>query len=334
MALIGIPRALFYYDYFPLWRVFFEELGQEVLVSDETNKEVMEAGLKRAVDETCLPVKLYMGHVLNLRDRVDYLFIPRLVSLEEKHFNCPKFIGLPDMVRGCIDNLPPVLEVTVDLTDNKQLANQTLYQLGRRFGVNQARVRAAYAQALEAHRAYRDLLKQGVGHEAAIGCVSSKDVTSQCKDYPLRIALLSHPYNICDPWASNNLMGRLEALGVQAVTADTLDLNYLREKARGLSEHIYWTFEKKLAGAALHFLEAQDVDGIILVVAFECGPDSLVAELIEREARGKLPIMTLSMDEHTGDAGIITRLEAFVDMIQWQKVRREVAVSEEREVEQ
>jgi len=330
MATIGIPRALFYYDYFPLWRAFFEALGQEVVVSDVTNKIIMEAGLKRAVDETCLPVKVYMGHVLNLRDRVDYLFIPRLVSLEEKHFNCPKFIGLPDMVKGCLDKLPPILEVTVDLTDNKKLARQTLYELGRKFTARPWKVRHAYAKALKAYRAYRDALKQGLSHEQAIRSLTEV-ISIEQKDSPFRIALLSHPYNICDPWAGNGISRKLEDMGVQIITADAFSLGYLREKAKYLSEHIYWTFEKKLAGAAIHFLETREVDGIIIVVAFECGPDSLVAELIEREVGGKLPIMTLSIDEHTGEAGLLTRLEAFVDMIQWQKGSREVAVTGECE---
>jgi predicted nucleotide-binding protein (sugar kinase/HSP70/actin superfamily) len=118
-------------------------------------------------------------------------------------------------------------------------------------------------------------------------------------------------------------------MGAKVITSDSLPLDYLREKAMQLSEHIFWTFEKKLAGAALHFLETREVDGIILVVAFECGPDSLVGELIELEARDKLPIMTLTVDEHTGEAGFLTRLEAFVDMIQWQKTSREVAVTKE-----
>ncbi len=330
MAKIGVPRALFYYDYFPLWRAFFEALGQEVVVSHATNKLIMEAGLKRAVDETCLPVKVYIGHVLNLRHRVDYIFIPRLVSLEEKHFNCPKFIGLPDMVKGCLDDLPPILEVTVDFTDNKKLARRTLYELGRKFSASPWKVRQAYAKALKAHRAYRGALKQGLSHERAIQSVSVEfDILQQ--DSPLRIALLSHPYNICDPWASNNIIAKLEGMGVTIVTSDSLSLGYLRHKANNLSKHIYWTFEKKLAGAALHFLETKEADGIILVLAFECGPDSLVAELIEQEVRDKLPIMTLSIDEHTGEAGILTRLEAFVDMIRRRKTSQEVAVTGECE---
>ncbi len=327
MAKVGIPRALFYYDYFPLWQAFFEALGHQVMVSDATNKGILEDGIKRAVDETCLPVKLYMGHVQNLRDRVDYLFIPRLVSLEEKHFSCPKFIGLPDMVRGCVPNLPPILDVLVDLTDNKKLTRSSLLELGKLLGASPAQVGGAYQAGLQAHRSYRARLKQGWSHEEGIR--GSRPETLAEPENLLRVALLSHPYNICDSWASNNLMGKLKRMGAAVTTADALSLGYLRQKANTLSEQIYWTFEKKLAGAAMHYLETREVDGIILVMAFECGPDSLVTELIEREVRDKLPVMTLCMDEHTGEAGIMTRLEAFVDMIVRQKSRQEAAAAKE-----
>ncbi|HEX2947954.1 MAG TPA: hypothetical protein VHV83_00020, partial [Armatimonadota bacterium] len=56
------------------------------------------------------------------------------------------------------------------------------------------------------------------------------------------------------------------------------------------------------------------VDKIILVGAFECGPESIVESYIEKEAQSQgIPLMVLSMDEHSGEAGLVTRLEAFMD---------------------
>jgi len=104
---VGIAASLLYYHYFYLWKTFFEELGLEVVVSSPTNKKIVENGVKKAVDDICLPVKLTFGHVMDLAGRVDYLFIPRLVSLEPDAFTCPKIIGLPDMIKANLDNLPP-----------------------------------------------------------------------------------------------------------------------------------------------------------------------------------------------------------------------------------
>ncbi|MCK4326758.1 hypothetical protein KAW55_08400, partial [bacterium] len=112
---IGIPRSLLYYHYFPLWKSFFEELGLEVVLSSPTNKKILENGVKKAVDDACLPVKLYFGHVMELADKVDYIFVPRLVSVEEDAFTCPKIIGLPDMLRASLDKLPPLLDTCFDL---------------------------------------------------------------------------------------------------------------------------------------------------------------------------------------------------------------------------
>ena len=58
------------------------------------------------------------------------------------------------------------------------------------------------------------------------------------------------------------------------------------------------------------------IDGMITVTAFGCGPDSLMVERITRKAkRFNKPLLNLTIDEQTGEAGFITRLEAFVDML-------------------
>ena len=63
---IGIPRALLYYQYFPMWKTFFEELGGKVVISPPTTKDIIASGASRVVADTCLPVKVFLGHVLSL----------------------------------------------------------------------------------------------------------------------------------------------------------------------------------------------------------------------------------------------------------------------------
>ncbi|KUK36216.1 MAG: CoA enzyme activase, partial [Thermacetogenium phaeum] len=115
MKRIGIPRALLYYYFYPLWREFFTGLGMQVVVSPETNKRIMDAGVKVTLSEVCLPVKILFGHVLALADEVDYLFVPRIIKVEPRAYICPKFMGLPDMLRARIPDLPPLLEPAVDM---------------------------------------------------------------------------------------------------------------------------------------------------------------------------------------------------------------------------
>src|SRR5665648_1301511 len=92
---IGFPRALFYYDYFPFWAGFFHQLGIDVVTSPPTNRKIMEQGLKKASDETCLPLKLLAGHIQAL-ENVDAIFLPRMVSVAADTYSCPKFLGIPE----------------------------------------------------------------------------------------------------------------------------------------------------------------------------------------------------------------------------------------------
>jgi predicted nucleotide-binding protein (sugar kinase/HSP70/actin superfamily) len=97
---VGIPRGLFFYQYYPLWKTFFEELGAEITVSDYTNKKILDDGVKTCIDEACLAVKIFYGHVINLKDKVDCIFIPRFTSISKNEYICPKFGSLPVQKRA------------------------------------------------------------------------------------------------------------------------------------------------------------------------------------------------------------------------------------------
>ena len=86
---LGIPRALLYYDHAPLWSTLLEGLGFELVISPPTNKAILDLGVNRAPDEACLPVKICYGHLAALEEKVDALFLPRMVSERPKTFFCP-----------------------------------------------------------------------------------------------------------------------------------------------------------------------------------------------------------------------------------------------------
>ena len=66
---IGIPRAMSYYNYFPFWYGFFNSLDIEIVLSAPTTKKTISDGASLVVTETCLPVKVYVGHILNLLEK-------------------------------------------------------------------------------------------------------------------------------------------------------------------------------------------------------------------------------------------------------------------------
>ena len=67
-------------------------------------------------------------------------------------------------------------------------------------------------------------------------------------------------------------------------------------------------------------LNSGDIDGMIHLTAFGCGPDSIIGKMMEIDCEeSNVPFMTVRVDEHTGDNHIMTRLEAFTDMIKMSK---------------
>ncbi len=75
---VGIPRALSFFKNAAMWVAFLESFGARVLITPPTNKEILDDGLKLSIDESCLPTKVFIGHVKHLVDRKpDFIFVSR-----------------------------------------------------------------------------------------------------------------------------------------------------------------------------------------------------------------------------------------------------------------
>lgn len=322
MKRIGIPRALLYYYYYPLWRAFFTNLGMQVVVSPETNKGIMDAGVKATLSEVCLPVKIFFGHVIALADKVDYLFVPRIIKVEPKAYICPKFMGLPDMLRARLPGLPPLLDAAVDMgkdeDDPARCWENCFHEAGKIITRDKHLVDRAIRKAFDAQYNFRRRLAGGLLLPQALeeeGICEVAAASGQLS--PLRIGLLGHPYNLYDPYISMNLVGKLQILGASVVTPESLPTEDIEDKAGSLPKRLFWTLGKRMVGSALSFFSDEHLDGLIYLTSFGCGPESLVEELVARwvKQQGGLPLMMLTIDEHTGEAGMNTRLEAFTEMI-------------------
>jgi predicted nucleotide-binding protein (sugar kinase/HSP70/actin superfamily) len=314
---VGIPRALLYYRFYPLWKTFFTELGAEVVVSEPTTQEIYRKGLKKFVGDTCLPMKLVFGHVITLADKVDYLFIPRLVSIEKDTYLCPHFAGLPDLLRAIMPDLPPILDTHFNVMKRGVTMN-SIYEAGKRFNKNPARVYRAYQKAQEEYKKFLEKVREGITPQEALRIFDGEEVSlPEEKKERLNIALVGNPYTIYDPFSSLDIIQRLRKLGAKIFTSEMIPDETIEEGIRALSKRIYWTFGKETVGAAFHFLDSKEIDGLIYIISFECGPDSLLKEIVDDKARKnkKTAYMTLVIDEHTGETGIDTRLDAFVEMI-------------------
>lgn len=338
---IGFPTTMIYFSYFPLWKTFFEELGVEVITSPKTSKAIMDYGVSEAVTDACMPVKLFHGHVLALRDKVDYLFIPRMVSVTEEATFCPKFLGLPDMIKHSLKGLPGIIDTRIDLKKGRWEMYRVCREIGKKLGKGPLLIARAYFRAEKIQRKYQKLLLAKIRPLEALHCLAGADMAAgyplQAKtgsaagsDHnalkrsgtgetaePLNLAVVGYPYEVHDSFVSVNLLRHLESLGVKVWTAEMVAPRALKNQGKKLPKDLFWHYSNQVVRAAFYYLEQPDIDGIIHLSAFGCGPDAMVDKLIELEARskGQVPYMTVTIDEHTGEAGMQTRLEAFVDMV-------------------
>ena len=319
---VGIPRALLYYYYYPMWRVFFQELGAEVVLSQPSNKGLLAAGLKNAVDEVCLPIKLAYGHVLDLADRTDLIFLPRMVSIGRSEYICPKFLGFPDMIKR-IKGVPKLIDVNVNLYKNRMKLYQVIHEVGRLFNCRWNKTWIAYLRSVKVHNQYIKLLRLGVLPAEALAILEDRvqNLPIPEPEDTIKVALIGHPYNIYDSYVNMNIIKRLKELGASIVTAEFLPDQAVKNSAsRCLPKKLFWTLGQRMVGAAFNYMERSDVAGIVHIAAFGCGPDSMTGELIERSARQHgVPFLNITIDEHTGEAGLLTRLEAFMDMLRWRR---------------
>ncbi len=161
--IIGIPRTLTYYAYKPLWETFFQDLGCEIVVSDKTSKGILDKGVEFAVNDACIPIKLFHGHVHNIGKRADFIFVPRLINLtrEKTVTYCPKFLGLTDMVRASMPDLPPLLDFRIDLREKWKARYREYERLGCLLELPPGRIGHAFRSAKRALRSYRRRLSDG-----------------------------------------------------------------------------------------------------------------------------------------------------------------------------
>jgi len=295
---IGLPRAMLYHKYHVLWSTFFEELGCETVVSPPTNKRILNRGAALSVDESCLSMKIFLGHVEALQGRVDYILVPMVASEIKGEEACVKLMGAYDIARHSVDDISLLTYVVNErrgIPEKREMLN-----LGRKLCRNPLKVRSAYRRAkLNQHAHERELARE------------QYSLLEEEWDRP-RILLVGHAYNNHDEFIGMPIKRFLEFLGVTVFDSEALDHDLARSLYSKISTDVKWTYNKQLLGAVEYYRDK--VDGMIFLVTFPCGPDSLMVELCQRKIKD-VPIATLVLDELTGEAGLRTRLESLVDIL-------------------
>jgi len=291
---IGIPRALIYWKRPHFWENFFENLGFEILFSPKTNKKIVETGVKVSDPETCFSNKVYFGHLKWLDRKCDLIFIPRLKTNEEKLEYCPKFFALPDLAKILVET--KILTETFD--ERKEKFRKSIERLGAKLGKTKKEVE----KALE-----KSLLK-----EREIKNKEEKKFFEKIQSSKKKIVIVSHPYNLYDEYVNLRMKEKLEKLGAEVIFIDKIPI-----QPSNFKYHIkfHWEFGKEIMEKIAQILNYK-IDGAIQISSFACGCDAVLKEFVEKEFKTrKIPFLYLIIDEHTGEAGFQTRLEAFIDTL-------------------
>jgi predicted nucleotide-binding protein (sugar kinase/HSP70/actin superfamily) len=340
---LGIPRALMFYRYFPFWRTFFEKLGWRVVVSDRIRQK------EKIVffEDSCLPMKLLVTHAMQLKEKVDHLFIPRLVSIHRTYIMCPKFRGAPDIVRLATERKVSIIDETIDLRKGGSSLLQSFLKIGEKLGATRQESKNAFQEAEHSFSKFQkewidriNRLPTGQLFEMDIatpptlqislplasvlrpGNIGTREGGGKEIGFPLRVAFIGHPYNLFDIDINKDILTLAKSLGMEIITSDFLSEKEIDREVSDLSKEIYWSSGREIVGSLFHFLSG-GVDGVVFLTSFKCGIDALLQEFIKRrlKVRGgsSIPLLILSFDEHTGREGLTTRLEAFQDVMEEKK---------------
>ncbi|HIQ98258.1 MAG TPA: hypothetical protein IAB23_01070 [Candidatus Scybalocola faecavium] len=299
---IGIPRGLMFYRNGRLWKKFFENLGFSCIISEKSNREILDAGMSRAIDETCLPFKMYLGHVLELAGKCDAIFIPRMGGYSDREKMCTRYESLPDLVENIFRDLHlNILSVSYDWY-TKTTEERVFTELGLNLGKTKKAAKKAYN---EAKKYQSRILKERTRRME--GVLETKGT---------KILLAGHPYVLHDSFIGQELARILKHMGAKVVFTDDLDREAALKRSYHFSKVMPWIINREITGGVM--LMRRKVDGIVLVSAYPCGPDALVNDMLVRKVKD-IPVLQLTLDAQNGTAGVETRLESFMDIIQYQK---------------
>ena len=303
---VGIPKALLVYDYAPLLIGFLNALGAKVVLSGKTNKQIMEQATELSYADSCFPLKLLHGHAANLNG-VDYILYPCAIRLglkegdENQKYSCPLVQASPFIIRQALDLEQRLLIPVIDFSRGNNEVINNLADIAVRLGFSKREGRLAALAGIEALR----------GFEAALLEEGKKLLAQIHENNQLGVVLLTRSYMSQDSGANLGVPEELAHLGVVPVPLDFLPLDSVNVKE--YSDRPYWLAESKhIAGAAI---TARDplLYGLILT-NFGCGPNSFILNIVA-DIMGDKPLGQLEIDEHAAEAGLITRLEAYVDTI-------------------
>ncbi len=309
---VGIPLALSNYELLPFWGTLLGHLGLNVTVSPVSNSQIIRRGVEAVLSTPCFPVKVAHGHVLELiAGGVDFLWMPSVISMwrdyPEQRFNqlCPYVTAIPYQIAAALDpegRGGSLLRPPVNFEKGAAGVAAQLAPMCRRLGVSRRQLRRAVERAWEAQETF-----------AAACRDRGRQVVEALAPDEQAMVVVSRPYNGCDSGLHLGLPGKLRRLGVLAIPVDFLPVDDVEPKNDRLFREMYWKYGQRILRAA-DVIRSDPRLYAIFLSNFGCGPDSFLQEYFRRLMAPK-PALVLEIDEHSAGAGVVTRLEAFLESL-------------------
>lgn len=291
---IGIPRSIFYYIHGEITVEFFKKLGVCVIISPNTNKKIIDDGIKFSPDEMCLSMKNYIGHVSALKDKCDYILVPRIDNYYTFNQTCTNFLAARDIINNIFDI--NVLDYNINLNDNESL-KKGLFKIGEFLGYKKIDIKRSYMYAVKKYSKNRKrLINENI---------------NKLNSNKKKVLLISHSYNSRDTLIGKPVIDMLKRENIEVIYSDLLDSSLCRKLSSNISKELYWKYSKEAIGA--YEILKNRIDGVVFLSTFPCGLDSLVNELLKLKL--DKPYLNIIVDDITADNGLETRIESFSDVL-------------------
>ncbi len=306
---IGIPYIFFFQEQLPFWSTFLWELGFNVEISGKTNKKIISKGIEKIPSEACFPLKVSYGHIAELIDRgVDLIFIPSFINLNmndeyERGLCCPLVQTIPYVSKGLFPEGRFIIP-RIDYSRGYDYLRKELKEAFRGL-VNLKNIDTLINLAKEKQRDFLIALQR----EGMRLLETARDKTLGQR---ATVVLVGRAYNSFDSAVSLDISGKLTRLNVLPIPFDMLPLEKINIKEDWTN--LYWRSGQRIVRAARFILKTDEIYPIY-ITNFSCGPDSFIINYFKNEL-GKKPNLILEIDEHSADAGVLTRLEAFIESLE------------------
>lgn len=282
---------MYYYYFKDLWLNFFDYLNVEVIISPKTNKEIMDLGLKYSIDEMCLSMKNYIGHVAYLKDKCDCVLVPRIDNYGRDNQTCTNFLASYDIINNMFDI--DIVNYNINLLNDEDEIKGFI-SIGNLLGFDKKKAVDAYEYAkVKSFKTKKEKILKNL-----------KNLKSKRK----KILLVGHPYNIYDELIGMPIIEMIKKLDVEIIYSDLF--NEI-DGSNKYSDGVYWKYSRENLSSISKSINM--VDGIVFLSSFPCGLDSLVNELVMRKINK--PYINIIIDDNSVSGGIETRIESFIDIV-------------------